>query len=62
MKSYIHIDILEDRTITLKFSGRGKDETVLHGTSDHPIIHDILNALSDALEKIVKNKDLYGIE
>ena len=62
MKAYIHIDILNDRSITIKFSGQSKDETILHGTSDHPIIHDIINSLSLALERIVKNKDLYGIQ
>lgn len=62
MKAYIHIDILDDRSITIKFSGQSKDETVLHGTSDHPIIHDIIDSLSTTLVRIVKNKDLYGIE
>ncbi len=59
MHGKIHFDLHEDKTVTLTIQMYQENPTVIHSSAHEPIIHDLLVALSDACQRISKNKDLY---
>lgn len=59
MTGKIHFDLHEDQSVTLTIQLYREQPTVIHSSVNEPIIHDLLVALSEACQRICKNKDLY---
>jgi hypothetical protein len=61
MSAVFSIHVHEDNSVSISLSTDQTPETIIHGTTNDPLIHDIVENLCENLNTIIKNKDLYQL-